>query len=329
LNVKLLAFAAGFVISLAMGELMLRFFPAFEPQPRSYVGDEADRPSANFLADREIGWRMRPRHEFVVDTAEYHVAYRSNAEGFRDERAADAPDAERSIALVGDSFAFGQGVPFEQTFGALLEAGLPGTRVYNLAMPGFGMDQIWRTVKAVALPLRPELVIVAYISEDFTRSFNAWRPDTGLNKPVFRLEDGALRPQTAADRPPALARFLERHSRLWAGARQAARLLAHRYGIGEWWQLNRAILDAIRADCREAGTRVVFVYLPTRELRTFPALRRYMLETRADFVDLGNQPITPPQALHFPQDGHPNPAGHRYVADALLAWIGRHTSAAR
>ena len=89
LNVKLLAFAAGFLISLALGELLLRFFPAFDPQPRIYVGDESDRPSANFVADPEIGWRMRPDHEFVVDTTEYHVAYRSNAQGFRDAHAPD------------------------------------------------------------------------------------------------------------------------------------------------------------------------------------------------------------------------------------------------
>ena len=120
---------------------------------------------------------MRPGHEFVVDTAEYHVTYRSNAQGFRDERAPGRRRRRgRKIALVGDSFAFGQGVAFDQTFGALLETGLPGTAVDNLAMPGFGLDQIWRTVNAVALPLRPELVIVAFISEDFTRSFNAYRP---------------------------------------------------------------------------------------------------------------------------------------------------------
>ena len=323
MSIKLLFFVAGFLISLAMGELILHFFPAFDPQPRTYVGDERDRPSANFVADPEIGWRMRPAHAFVVDTTEYHVAYRSNAQGFRDERKTDAPVASRKIVLLGDSFAFGQGVAFDQTFGALLEASLPGTEVHNLAMPGVGMDQMWRSVKSVALPMRPDLVIVAFISEDFTRSFTAFRPDTGLNKPVFQLVGRLLQRKTPADRPNALARFLERHSRLWAGARQASRLLAHRFAIGEWWELNRAILDAIRADCREAGTRVLFVYLPTREIRTFPALRRYMQQTAADFVDLGNEPISPPQVLHFPRDGHPNPQGHHYVADALLGWIGR------
>ena len=124
-----------------------------------------------------------------------------------------------------------------------------------------------------------------------------------------------------------MVRLLERHSRLWAGAWQANRLFGHQAAIGSWWELNRAILDEIRAESRAAGVRVLFVYLPTHELRTFPALPVYMQANAADFVDLGNQPPSPPQQLHFPQDGHLNPAGHRYVADAVLAWIDRELPA--
>jgi len=306
-----------------MGELILRFFPAFEPRPRFQVGDEIARPSANFVPDPEIGWRMRPEHEFIVDTEEYHVRYRSNAQGFRDERKVDTPEKSRKIVLVGDSFSFGQGVPFDQTFGALIESRLPRTAVHNLGLQGFGIDQMWRVVKSVGLPMRPDLVIVAFISDDFTRSLSAYRPDVGLNKSTFGLVGGMLEKQTPADRPNALIRFIERHSRLWVGVREASRLLGHQLPIGEWWELNRALLDAIRADCRAAGTRVLMVYLPTRELRSFPALRSYMQGTAADFVDLGNQPPSSRRPLHYPQDGHPNPEGHRYVAEAVLGWIGR------
>ena len=314
LFIKLLSFASGFLVSLAVGELILRFFPAFQPRPRSYVGDEIARPSANFVPDPEIGWRMRPNHEFSVDTEEYHVRYRSNAQGFRDERKADGPEKSRKIVLVGDSFTFGQGVPFDQTFGSLIESQLPGTAVHNLALQGFGIDQMWSVVRSVALLMQPDLVIVAFISEDFTRS---------LDKPFFKLVGGVLERKTLADRPNALIRFTERHSRLWAGLGQADRLLGHQLPIGAWWNLNRALLDAIRTDCREAGARVLFVYLPTREIRTFPALRRYMQETGADFLDLGNQPLSSPGPLIYPLDGHPNPEGHRYVAEAALGWIDR------
>jgi lysophospholipase L1-like esterase len=327
LKIQLLFFWASFLLSLAGGELVLRWFPSFDPQPRVFVGDQPDRPNANFLADPELGWRMRPGHEFVVDTPEYRVAYRSNDRGFRAPERSQATEADRTIALVGDSFAFGQGVAFDQSFGALLEAGLAGTRVENLALPGYGLDQMWLATRSVALPMQPALVIVAFISEDFTRSLNAWRRDAGMNKPTFRLEAGDLVRMTPEDAPPAWVRFLETHSRLWTGTRQAMRLLGHRLPVGEWWDLNRAILDAIRADAREADTRVLFVYLPTRERRSFASLPDYMASTGASFLDLGNQP--PPEGLNFPEDGHLNPAGHRFVADALLAWVDREMPALR
>jgi lysophospholipase L1-like esterase len=313
-GIKLLFFAAGFLVSLVAGELILRFFPAFEPRPRIYVGDEPHQPSENFVPDPEIGWRMRPHHEFTVENAEYHVRYRSNAQGFRDERKADTPEKSRKIVLVGDSFSFGQGVPFDQTFGALIESRLPETAVHNLALQGFGIDQMWSVVKSVGLPMQPDLVIVAFISEDFTRS---------LYQPFVKLAKGAVENQTPADRPNALIRFIDRHSRLWTGLQQADRLLGHQLPIGAWWTLNRALLEDIRAMCREAGARTLFVYLPTRELRTFPAIRSYMQETASDFIDLGNQPPSPPRPFIYPYDGHPNPDGHRYIAEAVLAWIGR------
>jgi hypothetical protein len=162
--------------------------------------------------------------------------------------------------------------------------------------------------------MHPDLVIVAFISDDFTRS---------LHMPFVKLVGGVPERQTLADRPNALIRAVERHSRLWAGLRQADRLLGHRLPTGRWWSLNRALLDAIRADCRAAGARALFVYLPTRELRPFPALGRYMQETAGDFVDLGDPLPSPPRTLHYPVDGHLNPEGHRYVAEAVLAWIRR------
>ena len=71
------------------------------------------------------------------------------------------------------------------------------------------------------------LVIVAFISEDFTRSLNAYRRDAGLNKPTFQRVGGVLERKAPQDRPPAWVRFLEARSRLWTGVKEAMRLLGH------------------------------------------------------------------------------------------------------
>jgi hypothetical protein len=323
LRIRLLLFSVSFLVSLAVGELVLRFLPKFTPQPRAYVGLEADRQSRYLVPDPDLGWRMRPEHETIVETSEYRVLYRSNALGFRDERRAPPRPGDRRIALVGDSFAFGQGVAFEQSFGALIDARLPAAVVDNFALQAYGIDQMWLAERTLALPLEPVLLIVAFISDNFSRSLTAYRHDVGFNKPLFALDGGKLREQTADDRPAAWLWWLENQSRLWAGVRQMVRLVGHYHPIGGWWELNRAILDEIRADGRSSGVRVLFVYLPTRSPRPFPALADYMQATSADFLDLGETDAAVSRALTFPEDGHLNPDGHRSVAEAILAWIGR------
>jgi hypothetical protein len=320
---RLLFLLAGLLVSLALAEAVLHFFPRFAPQPPSYVGDLPDQPSEHLAADPVLGWRMRPNTDWRADTDEYQVRYRSNTEGFRDERLPGSSQKPHKIALVGDSLAFGFGVSFQQTFGAVLESKLADTAVYNFALPAFGLDQMWRSVAEVALPTRPDLVIVGFIADDFTRSLTAFRKDVGFNKPTFAIHDGALVRQTAEDRPPAWIRFLEAHSRLWTGGREALHLLGVRFGVGPWWEPNRAILDAIRADCRAARAPVLFVFLPMAKPYRFPAVSDYMKETGADFLDLGSRAERPPGLLHYRVDGHPNPAGHRFVAEALFSWIAR------
>jgi len=42
---------------------------------------------------------------------------------------------------------------------SLVQAGVPGVCAYNMGIPGFGLDQIWLTVRTQALSLHPRLVI--------------------------------------------------------------------------------------------------------------------------------------------------------------------------
>jgi hypothetical protein len=311
--------SASLLVSLAVAEGVLRFFPSFQPQPEVHAGGAESKPHEYLVPDADLGWTLIPNHEFIHETDEFKVVYRSNALGFRDERAAAPAPGERRVAIIGDSFSFGYGVAFEETFGARIDASLAGAAVQNFALPGYGIDQMWLTERKHVLALRPALLIVAFISDDFSRSLTSHRYLMHLNKPAFELDGGALRMQSPERRPPAWRAYLANHSYLWAGVRHLVRLAGHHYPVGRWWDLNRALLDRIRADAEAAEARVLFVYLFTRKPRPFPGLARYMRATSADFVDLGS----PPRMLTFPGDGHPNAEGHRYIADGILEWIRR------
>jgi hypothetical protein len=313
---KLLLLFGSLVLMFLLAEGLLRFFPLLRAHPRTYVGEYDNRQEKlhTFLVpDPLMGWKMRPN------------APRTNAQGFRAASDFHPNQACKGIAFAGDSFTYGVAVGYEKTFASLIQAGAPGYCAYNMGIPGFGLDQMWLTVRTQALPLHPRMVIVNFIIDDLTRSEQAYNFGFG-SKPVFKLAEGRLVPETREDRPSFFVRFLQHNSSLWRVVQLADRTLALRYPHGEWWYLNAAILDAIREDCRKAGVPVLFVYIPTLGWRAFPSLRAYMLRNQANFIDLsqGEFELTPDK--YIPNDGHLNEKGHRQVADAVLDFIAHERS---
>jgi len=302
---------------LASAEAVLHSMRKLRPLPRTYVGEYTNRRRRDLVPDAVLGWRYHALGSF--GTA---IKYRSNSTGFRSNR--EFLDSSRTpkhlIVLAGDSFTFGFGVEYSKTFGAVVESRLRDSFVYNFGVTGFGLDQIWLALRTEALPLKPSLAIVTFISGDFTRTEEAYRPWEGFTKPTFTLENGALRPQTPEDIPGPVLRFFDRHSSFWRAGRLALRTAAHHYPLGEWWHLNEAVLDRIRADCAAARVPLVFVYIPTKEWGHFPTLRDYVRRTQSNLIDMAEPSRLPSQGTTLP-DGHPNARGHRFIAEAILAWI--------
>jgi len=308
------------VLSVGLGELVLSRYEAFRPYPRYAPGEHADVPSlSSFLRpDPTIGWSMRPSFEYRHTTAEFNVVYRSNAGGFRSKRELAETLARKHVLLVGDSYTFGIAVDGGDTFGARVEAG-SGLGVCNRAMPGFAVDQMWLQVRRGLRELSPELVIVAVCDADLARSQTAFSLSNGMNKPAFRLADGRLVARTTADRLGPLVHALEHHSHLWMGLRQGLRRIGYLRPWGEWWRLNAALLDALRADCAAAGVPLLLVYVPTPERRPFPTLAAYASRAGLHYVDLTEG--LPREGMFYRTDRHFTPAGHAFAAGRILAAI--------
>jgi hypothetical protein len=300
-------------VALGLGEMFFRFDrPVITPV--AYVGQQANRPSQNFVADAQTGWRMRPNHQFRWTIDGHSNTYRSNRQGFRSDRDFQ-PSPHSLIGVIGDSFTWGTGVDYAETFGHLLEVELTGTEVYNFAQPGFGIDQMWMGVRHQVLPLNPDLIIVAFIDDDFDRSLTAYRQGEGFNKPRFILDSEALRPQTVDDIPNGLTLLLQA-SRLWQTASSVLAIKKR-----ESWRLNTAILDAIADDCKRHGTSVLFVHLPERSARYIgpEPLGRRLRDDGLEFIDLATRDT--PSDIHFKTDGHINALGHRFAASAIIDWF--------
>jgi hypothetical protein len=321
---NLALFSVSVLLAIGVAEVGMRRLYAGRPFSPGWVGEFQNRPSKNFVVDELTGWKMRPNHEFTWITEGKAHVYRSNSQGFRADADFSGSDPRKRVVLAGDSYTFGAGVDAPDTFGAVLQQKSPDRVVYNLGMPGFGVDQVWMSVRHQGINLRPDLVVVGVVDADFDRSQIPYRAAEGFNKPTFKLVDGRLVRRTREQAPGFAVGFLNEHSSIWAVARRAPKWLGRNYPVGEYFLLNQAILAAIESDCRQQSTPVLFVYIPTSEFRPFPALSGYMRKAGANYIDLTEIQPAPPRSIYLPQDGHLSPEGHRYVAGLIDTWIRDH-----
>jgi hypothetical protein len=319
--VNIIILSVSISAALAVAEFVARRYVDTSYWPPFYVGEYENRKSENFVADDYTGWRMRSGHSFtwkIGDGSEANV-YAANAAGFR----SDKEFLEHGpVAVVGDSFTFGTGVAYEHSFGALLETSLAGLPVYNFAMPGFGIDQMWMSLKHKASRFDSSFLVVAFIDEDFDRSLTAFRKFEGFNKPSYVLDNGELRRRTQDDQPPDLVKKMRRHLALSSVISQNITQLGHHLPLGSWWSINAAILQQIEREARAMGAPVLFVRLPSRGQQEFGTLSALMKEMGAHYLDL--EDVTrdyPEDEIFIPDDGHINEAGHQLVAEAIFDWI--------
>jgi hypothetical protein len=276
--------------------------------------------------DAELGWTLAPGLAGVrLNGALVH----SNAAGMRGRReVAQEHGAGLRVVALGDSFTFGQCVGDEETFAARLEQRLAPGEVLNLAVHGYGHDQMWLRLRRDGLPYRPDVVLLGFYNADVERNQLRFRD---YAKPRFRLRDGQLELETGPLPAPdeLAARFQLRsanYARMLRDTLFAERLERRNKKRTE------AILRAMAAESRAAGARFALVYLPSenqsRAGRSWPqsAYKRLCEEGEVLCVD-------PTARLHAflaaePDPGshfrcHYSPALHREIGDAVADALAR------
>ncbi|MFC1807846.1 SGNH/GDSL hydrolase family protein [Candidatus Omnitrophota bacterium] len=153
-------------------------------------------------SDDDLGWTLRP------NSSNSDGSYCYNRHGIRTDsvdRVIDLSPAEGTlrIAIFGDSFSHGSGVPLDQTWGNYLEQSLRSrginAEVLNFAVGGYGMDQAYLRWKRDGHRFSPHIVLFGFQAENTKRNLNIIRPiyriDTGLpfSKPRFIIEKNRLK----------------------------------------------------------------------------------------------------------------------------------------
>ena len=117
--------------------------------------------------------RLRPNNFYRVKSPEYDVVYHINAEGFRDHQTyldrAKPPETKR-ILLLGDSFTYGEGVPYEATWGRTLERylnqGEEKVEIVKAGIPAYDTRTCYLLLKELAAQYQPDMVLLGFLPND-------------------------------------------------------------------------------------------------------------------------------------------------------------------
>jgi GDSL-like Lipase/Acylhydrolase family len=184
-----------------------------------------------------LGWQKKPDFSGIHVGPEeiYRVRETMNSKGIRGpEYPYEKPPQEFRIVVLGDSFAEGYTVEFEDLFSEVLKRRLNRdqrrpVQVINAGTGGYSTDQelLWFTTEGIKYS--PNLTVLLFCSNDilFNTMDRYWRG----HKPLFRIEGGTLKltnvpvppplppAQQPVSRPPGVKRWLYNSSYLYRNMR--------------------------------------------------------------------------------------------------------------
>lgn len=352
------AIALGTVVALLVGEGIARVYEHVS-QPED---EQVDPPF--FAHDPEIGAVLRPNAVARNWGPEFDTTVRINGQGMRMDHdvAVERTPGVRRILLLGDSFTFGHGVSIQDRFGDRLERALPDTEVLNLGVPGYGTDQQYLLYLREGVKYHADVVILCYFTANVWRNGHETLAVKGGRqpKPRFVLQDGDLvltntpvpegmipeeqiHGRTGGGSIGAIADAFRAHSalyrlsgvgpriRAWLGARPV--LFPEYDPDREEWKVTEALLGALADACRENGSRLLVMDIPTRNEvhmkfvtdTPFHMVGEACRKRGIPFLDLlpefRRAVGTSDEPLYFPGDGHWTPAGHALAAGLLADFV--------
>jgi len=276
------AIAAAIVVS----EVLLRHRSIGDATPVS----RKDMPKA--IADPRVGWRFVPSQAVAIPIRGRRIEYAIDRDGDRAPDANSRIDPSRPALIVaGESIAFGESLPWSETFAARLGAELD-LQVVDVGVPAYGSDQAFqRAMEALARLKKPVALVTIFVPQMVRRN--------GLtSRPHLTLADGLLVPVPAEDHFAL--------TRLWRD---------EPYHGDRALDLTRAVIAATVRRAREHGAAPLFVVTNFGAACGDDAwlLRTLFAETPHVRVTLG------PAETVGGGDLHPNALGARKLAAAAAA----------
>ncbi|MBD3161607.1 MAG: hypothetical protein GF328_05840 [Candidatus Latescibacteria bacterium] len=335
---KLLLLSAGILVALLLAEIAARAFWADLAPPADVQTDyplaEKPFPGRGFFLLPDSSYESRydgdPYDQLPPEKV---IRYTLNEEGFREGTFSDGGDeGEPLVAVLGDSFVFGEGVEQHRTLTVVAQSLLRaswggGVRVLNLGVPGYATEDE-RDLAAAFLPrVEPDVVIVGYCLNDPLH----WEDQRQQAKKGVDLvvQRDAYREKGGGDESPFyLVRLVRRAVET---RRLTSETVAWYRGMYEgaeapWIQARNFLLE-IRNAARRAGARMGILLFPIffrlESGYPFESIHTGIVDwcgevgipvrdTLPDFRGRETESLV----VH-PKDHHPNAAAHAVLGRAL------------
>ncbi|MBZ0267107.1 hypothetical protein K8I85_03045 [bacterium] len=224
---------AGIAFALLLAEGSLRLFASrylgLHDHPTMVTHDRFINHDRIGQYDELLGWKLQPDTVGENRGREFRHEIRTNSRGYRDDEFRTARrDGEKRVALLGDSFGMGWGVPRDAMLATLLEDECDATDVVNLSVAGYGTTQEVLTYETEATRYSPDFAVLLFvIGNDLNDNIHVSRR---YRKPFFRPDgdgitlSGVPVPYTVIESrkvPMAPSRFpvhdwLDNHSALYS-----------------------------------------------------------------------------------------------------------------
>jgi lysophospholipase L1-like esterase len=328
------------IVTLAAVELGIRIF---SPQTHFTV--------AVNVWDRQLGLRQIPNCRGCLRTPEFDMEIVISSGGLRDREYSYAkPDSTRRILCLGDSFTFGYGVEWDETFAKILEGQLDramagGThwQVLNAGISGTGTANQLAYLNSEGLKYDPDFVVLCFCgANDFfdNGTYGLYTLDDGrLVRHDARLT-GPVRLRRMMQHLPGyrtlfgrshLLTFVKQRIARYAYARRASRPRSPasvEAGRSRAFDLTRALFGEMKTTCDAAAAELIVISVPRADGGPAPKrvadLVGFIHSDGISYVNLEDR-FREAQAggaeLYYPLDGHWNPRGHSLVAAILYDYL--------
>ena len=291
------------------------FYPGYNGHQISYYSYKY-KPNSTWAT-------QYPNNERGYFDANNQIEYKMNSDGFRDYEFEAKNTNTFRILVIGDSYAFGEGVKLEDSFAKVLEVKLreknSNIEVYNLGVNGFDIrDEIAVLQNNLEL-FKPDMVIWGYVLNDISHpAFDLWPAEMKKIKRTFYLKSSSY-----------LLNYIQ--ERVWNSyySEQYIRFVLGKYNNPVDWNEVTVLFREALTRIQDAKASMVVLVFPdlnalSRNQYAFEPihnkLRDLFKAENLHFIDFSNVfKLYGPLNLRVHSiDAHPNEIGHRIIAEKIF-----------